>query len=128
MTPKPGRELDALVAEKVMGLAFVKLTLNKGEVYAKEILALTRNGKPYLIHGPLMHGMVYPEVPEYSTQIWAAWEVLDRFTGDGKFPMVRYDGIRPPGKPRWTAALGSYRGDADTAPHAICLAALRAVK
>ena len=102
---KPGRELDALVAEKVMGFT----------------PAVGPSGTRYGFVGG-------SHLPAYSTDIAAAWRLMDHFKGDEQHPMVRYDGKRPEGKPRWTAVVRTCRGDADTAPHAICLAALKAVE
>jgi hypothetical protein len=54
---KPGRELDALVAEKVMGLKF---SPNKSKNWNLAI-------DPEALHDF--------EIPHYSTEIAAAWEV-----------------------------------------------------
>ena len=95
-----GRELDALVAEKVMGWTAIKGDL-----------------------GSMPDGRIYVEVPYYSTAIAAAWGVVEK---------CKYE--------VWIRCLhGSCevrvvdcgheitRVDADTAPLAICLAALKAV-
>jgi hypothetical protein len=101
---KPGRELDDLVARKVFG-------------FIPRFDGGYRDGA---------HGL-HPERP-YSTDIEAAWELfslphfdawaLGRKASDGKWwvfnPYVHLEGVV-------TIAIG------DTAPHAICLAALRAV-
>jgi hypothetical protein len=104
---KPGPELDALVAEKVLGW------------------------------NPLCTG-----VPDFSTDIADAWQVVewvwplvDVGSGGGtyRFQLQRSDA---PGRP-WVCELstdpqGDFRthkiGRGETAPHAICLAALRAVE
>jgi len=76
----------------------------------------------------------YPEThrffgpPSYSTNIAEAWKVMERFAVIARYPMVRYDGLRPEGSPAWTAVINGHRGDADTGPHAICLAALHSIK
>lgn len=128
---KPGRELDALVAEKVMGVAFKDTTIGE-EPWATKGLFLTRNGEPYQIHGYLMHGYVYPEVREYSTDIAAAWGVVEKMQADGWFWNIDCDcdglvvgfgrGCEVGGGCEW------YYEDAETAPHAICLAALKAME
>ncbi len=79
----------------------------------------------------------YPEThqffgpPSYSTYIADAWKVMDKMAADGWHVMVRYDQGRGYSGLWWTCAVGrrekSYRGDATTAPHAICLAALLTV-
>lgn len=84
-TLKPGRELDALVAEKVMG----------------------------------------GELRPYSTDISAAWEVVEKYKWAE--PELRYSDEQH----CWVFSLHKASGYpnecGDTAPHAICLAALRAV-
>jgi len=108
---KPGRELDALVAEKVMGWTYghpcpegmdcLHWADEKGKV---------RDYKP----------------PQYSTDIAAAWEVVEKMSEqwpqyqlakieDGWSVMWGFDGYG------WPEATGK------TAPEAICKAALLAV-
>lgn len=106
MTAKAGRKLDALVAEKVFGL--VRCTgCDYYECYA---LPASPN------HGG--------ELRAYSTRIEDAWEVVDRLRersllvdltlGVGVY--CRISGLR-----------GLADAREDTAPLAICLAALQAV-
>lgn len=106
----PGRELDALVAEKAMGLEHVR-TQEQGH-------------HTDLVHGPSEMAGVARIVPCYSTSIAAAWEVVERLSQSD-------DVVICSTSTGWSAQLDinplptiSY---ADTAPHAICLAALRAV-
>lgn len=109
---KPGRELDALVAEKVMG-------------YHVEV------------HHPM--GLVLPEpyisragalvlCPAYSTDIAAAWGVMDRLKADKDNYFIEliwdYD--------NWYCPVTTHSVDKQklltgwsSAPLAICLAALR---
>ena len=102
MALKAGRELDALVAEKVMGLPGAAV----GGWY-----------NPNLLDGP----------PPYSTDIAAAWEVVEKLLELGWHVDIE-DG--------WCVIVyGGRDGKADsemevgeTAPEAICLAALEAVK
>ena len=112
-TVKPGRELDALVAEKVMGLRFVwrsQLTDHYG--YNAGVWTIpTKWGTMDLTEEP----------PRYSTDIAAAWEVVEKMREDG-FLVALY---RSAGA--WIADTNPGYGKSDTAPHAICLAALRAV-
>ena len=107
-----GRELDALVAERVMGWTRV-------EEYR------TRLGKDW--HGFRPGEDYYHSLYRYSTDIAAAWEVLGRF---------------PPTAEGFTLALGQWGGSgewrfvwgrhgdwdnilyAEAAPLAICRAAL----
>lgn len=95
---KAGRELDSLIHEKVFGQD------PRQEPYQRPDGA-----------------MVYPFVPEYSTDIAAAWQVVEKLT-EGEFHLSRcYGG-------GWECELGApYISFGETAPLAICLAALEAV-
>lgn len=95
-----GRELDALVANKVTGFTPTSTTNCRYDY------------------------------PPYSTDIAAAWEVVEKMGGEvgspGDGPYQRKD--------KWAAFIpcpgkdnGGKWGYGDTAPHAICLAALKAV-
>ena len=98
----PGRELDALVAEKVMGGRRMRTTDAR-----------------YYWNGLNTNG----ELPAYSTDIAAAWTVVERLGDKFNFIGKCADG--------WNAVLfydGNSHGEiAPSAPHAICLAALKAV-
>ena len=103
----PGRELDALVAEKVMEW---------------KVDYIPRFGAAVLVGG--LSGIA---CPPYSTDIGAAWEVVEKVPY--ALCLMRVDG-------KWRAQFwefGKYtsrpqgEADAPTAPHAICLAALRAL-
>lgn len=100
---KPGRELDALIAEKVMGCPICESPFKDG---SKDVLYM---------NGPDGKRIV----PRYSTDISAAWEVKQKTginkiidTGDGN-------------------VIAYYSDDkfvvGESAPHAICFAALKAV-
>jgi hypothetical protein len=119
-----GPELDALVAEKVMG-------------WTKEPSANPFPGPkslpwnwvaPHSTWGPGTPGKCYPtSVPKYSTDIAAAWEVVEKLRD--QFEGVVVDGIKLPGAPAWQCIVmnESEKGEAQTAPLAICRAALKAV-
>lgn len=111
---KPGRELDALVAEKVMGL--VNCEKHKGS-----------------------YCHAFPESPDkggetkpYSTDIAAAWEVVEKMIGLGFTYEISFnvrwdcqfflDGRTGNGQDDKHGA-----GNSETAPHAIALAALAAL-
>lgn len=88
-----GRELDALVASKVMRL--------KGE------------------------GDFNPPawvIPEYSTDIAAAWTIIEHFYQAGWGAGASMDGHTG-----CEASVGQFTARADTPMEAICLAALKAV-
>lgn len=113
-----GRYLDALIAEKVMGLESLQLLDPKvaGYVYPDD---------------------VWPHIPDYSTDIAAAWEVVEKlttsvYTSIELEPVAHYK--------EYTAAIsfevddgdavtiaGPFYFTASSMPHAICLAALKAV-
>lgn len=95
---QPGRELDALVAEKVMGLTNF-----------------------YWLSGERFYGPEYQHnrLSDYSTDISAAWEVVDKI-GSVKV-------LGPTIQGEWySSVLGNRKVGvwAKTAPEAICKAAL----
>lgn len=102
--PEAGRELDAMVAERVMG----------GEPISRKCLANYDDQK----------------LPHYSTDIAAAWTVVDavdtrnaaaRAVGVRTFSIHRYD------DGTYIASFFNASATANPAPLAICLAALQAV-
>ena len=99
---KPGRELDAIVAEKVMGLVLLDTNRNVHE-----------------------DGPVYSDNPEYSTDIAAATEVAGKM-GWGR---LTFHKIRDEEGGGWNldAFPPDANADGETHAHAICLAALKAV-
>jgi len=114
-----GRELDALVAERVMGWSNISRGADGDDAYGWNA-SLSGHVPP--------HGRI--QIPKYSTNIAAAWEVVEkRLSTDGHFAFwpsvagfsVAYHGIRTwDSEPVWEVW-------AETAPLAICRAALRAV-
>lgn len=108
---KPGRELDQLVAEKIFGLEVVKETWDEGKECSYSI------GEPdywYTANEP--GGYLHNPVPFYSTDIAAAWEVFEKVK---LYRLERWNDGHG-----WSASSGRNRERGDTAPHAICLAAL----
>lgn len=101
---KPGRELDALVAEKVMGWSPVGDEFDGAEFAA------------------------FLDAHPYSTDIAAAWEVFEKIQ-PAAICHAKFGGKNK--LPEWVVARPDDMGDeiatAPTAPHAICLAALNAV-
>lgn len=113
---KPGRELDALVAEKVMGWARI--------IMADQAWADVSNNWHSDYMGTV--GGKRTVIPLFSTDIAAAWEVVEKFDDYGVW---RHEGQakhhaefkREFGKwKRWAA-------EGESASHAICLAALKAL-
>lgn len=110
----PGRDLDALVAEKVMGW----MTRGTGESISDPAEWVMPNG---------LRGREAP--PFYSTDISAAWQVVEKMNRDGWCFRVAsaspdnnyYEGYFVKGDKVSQVWL-------DTAPHAICVAALKAVE
>lgn len=111
-----GRELDALVAEKVMGLEVKPYEKLKGSDIPEYFGTLwvpsadQNRGTPYQQWLPL---------PHYSTSIAAAWEVVEKLKDDD-FHLEEHG-------THWKAGFGPRWRGAETAPHAICLAALEAI-
>lgn len=119
----PGRELDALVAENVLGYT-------RSNVYKDE------NGEPWML-GPKPYGHIpFParELSKFSTDIAAAWSVLekliDRANNDKDFKDKGPWHVKQNLLGGWAVFLGDRGGiivSCETVPHAICLAALKAV-
>lgn len=115
---KPGRELDALIAEKVMGHEIWKSAFT--DMWADN----TKGGT----------------VAPYSTDISAAWEVVGKLQSMGKsfeivwsldkgnpsFCVSNTDRECIP-YPGWAFSDDNIVISSWSAPHAICLAALKAV-
>ncbi|HKB42628.1 MAG TPA: hypothetical protein VKD72_39735 [Gemmataceae bacterium] len=117
-----GRELDALVAEKVMGWIDVKkqsIANAFGQHVMDDYVGQPGIGAPQ----PVL-------VPRYSTMIQEAWKVADKLRADAQFVAV-ISGKGPQGVQPWICKVNregvflEERGE--TAPHAICLAALKGV-
>jgi len=116
-----GRELDVLVAKKVMGW-----TKPKGG-----------RRDPLTGKRPVWRELPfeYVDTPHFSTDIAAAWEVVEKFAGQvtiqGPISVGFNEGESYP--KCWTVgftknAWNNIRCEAETAPLAICRAALRAVE
>ena len=112
---KPGRELDALVAEKVMGLTVCRNEACEGcdsDMWMLDGTIWSRD--------PLTH---------YSTDISAAWEVVEKVRSEGQ-RIDLWDG--PSGwRVRFATESRAHRPPvpcaSESVAHAICLAALKAV-
>lgn len=127
----PSRELDALIAEKVMGCK-----VKPGEIDIKCGCEITKHND-YDYEGAA-------HTPNFSTDIGAAWQVVEKlnqrdpsistgefelkFWGD-KWDAKCSDSIRvyddESGIPSYK--VKEFVGTADTAPHAVCLAALKVI-
>jgi hypothetical protein len=108
------RELDALVAEKVMGWTYYPLA-------GRWAVPNSR---------PESNTVANPDFPRYSADIAAAWEVVEKLGNEGC-----YIGASIQLSPNGRAGCSFHSPDTgdhamiwnDSAPRAICLAALKAV-
>ncbi len=105
-----GREMDVLIAEKVMGWKRFDHVIQSGWF------------PPGLEPMANIYGH---EIPRYSTDIAAAWEVVEKTRLLDTYTLGEHDG-------KWAVLSLTYSdlepfALADTAPLAICLAALKAV-
>lgn len=116
MSEQAGRELDALVAEKVMGFKL------GDEPVGDEIHEVYR--------APNGRGYYHYQIPHYSTSIAAAWEVVPMLdlSLEQFWSVVRFEtGFEFYANP---FQLGDYPAyvEAETLPLLLCLAALKAVQ
>ena len=109
---RAGRELDALVAEKVMGWTNTR----------EQAFEVTR-GQLVLI-GVSPDGDDLAPVPEFSTDIGAAWSVVERMVRDGHNVELKYTANGWQCVVEWHFEESPF-ALADEAPLAICRAALR---
>lgn len=106
----PGRELDAMIAERVMGWT----RLQPGN----DVLGWVTGPAKTDLRG----------LPDFSTDIAAAWEVALHIRSESR--LFDFD-VWVMGDDEWGARFVTdkeYKAWGDTAPHAICLAALKAVR
>ena len=125
-----GRELDALVAEKVMGMVVMACRDIDGEWWSDPNEMFT--GKEVCVPPRWGHAR---ELPLHSTSIRYAWEVWEKLIADGWYPdltttySAKANGLVY-GCELQRGGDGTkdhYWVQATTAPLAICLAALAAV-
>lgn len=113
---KPGRELDILVAEKVMGW---RLLCYESGVFAYEPGqyddAMKNDGWAW--NGDKENREAHEFNP--STDIACAWEVFEKLS--------QLSSVFKSDTPFWCCWWGDVYETGLTAPHAICLAALKAV-
>ena len=109
---KAGRELDALIAEKVMKLLNVGRR-NTGHGYATHLAYYAP---------PLKE---YKRVPDYSTQITDAWLVVGKL--DLPFTLQKNKQFKGGHYASFIVDKKFKAAQAATAPLAICLAALEAI-
>jgi len=124
-----GPELDALVADKVMGLEH-----REWAPYAAPEGWFPKDHPdccPKSENGFIPHGHEHPSELSYSTDIEAAWEIVDHLTKTTKqwFHLQQYStGTSAKFEISGAGDLDcEFEADEITAPHAICMAALKAV-
>jgi len=110
---EPGRELDALVAEKVMGCNVVRFQVEGKPRFG---CGCSKNNIGGFPHGGFRSGEPDEELQRYSTDIEAAFEIVALFDCMN----LTVTG------PVWSCMIGRAPAVAHTAPLAICRAALRA--
>lgn len=123
MDLKPSRELDRLVAEKIMGLIEIHVSEQTGE------LLHTDPADPLLAYEI--------PVPQYSTDIASAWLVVEHIRKNNirdvltlASPSDETEYWFATFEKKWhgRASQDLYEWESgESAPHAICLAALKAV-
>lgn len=123
-----GPELDAEIAEKVMG--YFWLPWRDG--FDRDDGCYRRDGKwlcdgIWAPHGP--PGPYHGPIPQFSTEVSAAWSVVEKMQAErGFYTCIQWSQLPKRHQHRgWRAEFGIYGEDASTAPLAICLAALRAL-
>lgn len=124
-----GRELDALVVER-LGLPLEPPCPRYHSVDEAEYDSqLGWDGWCYTCGK--MIADVEPQAKRYSTDIAAAWEVVEKLMGANDVEVYRLHSI-PPEPTEWACRIGNAIdgpcefASADTAPLAICRAAIRA--
>jgi hypothetical protein len=107
----PSNDLDAFVAEFVMGC-----TLSWSEDLNRGFHCACKSQE----HEELDDDGMTSWLKEYSTDIGAAWEVVEKLSTKYTFE------IHSNGDP-WIAAFSQFTANGETAAHAICLAAFASV-
>lgn len=114
------RDLDKLIAEKVMGETVVSTTWGRGKY---EVLSL---GDPiwYDDDGSMV---ISNPVPSYSENIADAWLVIEKLPFTVEITTNNPYGPTTP-ETEWMVTFSAeFEAHGPTAPHAICLAALKAL-
>lgn len=144
MNLPPSRELDALVAEKVMGFTWTKEKYKLGIGPANNAYRYMckesnmyypthtdNEGLLYLVPPNFDASLAYTNtdfrflIPAYSSGIYEAFQVVDKLTGSGSRISINRRGAGD-----WDVHFGDPHGQAyssESAAHCICLAALSAI-
>lgn len=135
---KAGRELDALIAERVMDECPWQIWFSRDSVLRctdingiSYFCANKEQAESYIKDFPVDWNAVLmePQCKEYSSDISAAWEVVEKMRHLGwSFDlnlMARYTVVF---RQNYLKDTDRFSSKEDTAPHAICLAALKAIE
>lgn len=137
-----GRELDALVAEKVMGWLWLGRQDHKwlgppsqlGETdptygTIRRATDIDEPERPWWLENATEFGDLRV-VPHYSTDIAAAFLVVEKLNAAVRYPEIQFAPTEPNGEELWCVSLvnpADVEVVAETAPLAICRAALAAL-
>ena len=128
-----GRELDALVAEHVEGWTWDPW---KGGNRIERVLMAPKPTTVMLFVGAYVLAgelVITDNLPHYSTDIAAAWQVVEAMHGRGLRYAIKgyFEGVASHGcifdDENWVDSNPLYKAVAETVPLAICRAALKAV-
>lgn len=122
----PGRELDAAIAEKVFGWKLYQYFDEapfEREASTPEDYCRAANNDGWYWSGEGAEGEAWQFKP--STDIASAWSVVEKLNSAPHY-MPFY--LKSEGMSEYIARFVDSEGEADSAPHAICLAALKAVE
>jgi hypothetical protein len=109
-----GKQLDALIAEKVFGWRRVE-----GPKFDED--------ESYRAYPPRGKISLWFFTRNWSTDISLAWQIVEALTIRGfEVEIKNVDAIHLVGR-QWYVEIRGWEAWANTAPHAICLAALKAV-
>lgn len=112
---KPGRELDALLAEKVMGIDLKSPCTGKAEPIYQDYICDSCGAIGF-------ESNHFPEAKFYSSNIYSAFEIVDKLLKQDNIFELRKCGTY------WFAEFAPNYADSEFSPaHAICLAALKSV-
>lgn len=127
---KAGRELDALLAEKIFGCK-----VDREKRFYEVTMFCGCPGRQHDSDSDRVEG-----IPWYSTDIAAAWQVVDHVrysVRNGRFVVRAPEGPAPAywsagyedtsSEPGYGDSIHHWLVEGETAPHAICLAALRVI-
>lgn len=133
---KAGREIDALIAKKIFKIKVKYATgkySSRHPTRPNEEWKIPCDGDPYYTSDSENPGGYYLNaIPAYSTDIAAAWTVVEKLWGMSEGGEVKvsglYDGLYYCTIEFHGSRTGKYFDAHDTAPMAICLAALKTME